>query len=129
MKLSIAELFENGPGTQVPTGPGECRISVHIFRIDPRTGIQQHLDGRFRAEGSRAVQGRFPLGPAIAHEVVGWNPWFGRVIGIRTTSEEHFDYGVMGLSIGGAEGCVQWRLTGVRLRLVYVRTLLDQLLA
>jgi hypothetical protein len=70
VKLAVAELFENGPGTQIPTGPRKRGISVHIFRIHPRTGIKKHLDGRFRAESSRAVQGRFPLGSAIAHEVI-----------------------------------------------------------
>ena len=107
MKLPITELSENGPGTQIPTGPGECGISVHVFGINPRTRIQKHLDGCFRAEGRRAVQGRFPLRSAIAHEVIRSNRWLGHAIGIRTIGEEHFDHSVMGLSIGGAEGCVQ----------------------
>ena len=129
MKLPIAELFENGPGTQVPTGPCERGISVHIFRINPCTGIKKHLNGRLRAERSRAVQGCFPLGSAIAHEMVRGNRWRGRAIGVRTIREEHSDHRVMGLSIGGAEGRVQWLFTGVRHRVVYVRTLFDQVLA
>src|SRR5687768_7899604 len=107
-KLSITELSENRPGTQIPTGPSEWRISVHVFDINPRTGIQKHLDGCFRAEGRRAVQRRFSLGSAIAHEVIRWNRWLGHAIGIRTIGEEHYDHYVMSLSIGGAEGCVQW---------------------
>ena len=107
MKVTVAEHSENRPGTQVPTGPGERGISVHVFGINPRTGIKKQLDGCFRAEGRSAVQGRFPLGSAIAHEVVRCNRWFGRAIGIRTIGEEHFDYSVVGLSISGAEGRVQ----------------------
>ena len=107
MKLPITEHSENGPGAQIPTGPGKCGIPVHVFGIKPRTSIQKHLDGCFRAEGRRAVQGRFPLGSAIAHEVIRSNRWLGHAIGIRTFGEEHFDHSVMGLSIGCAEGCVQ----------------------
>ena len=107
MELSITEFSENGPGTQIPTRPGECGISVHVFGITARTRIQKHLDGCFRAEGRRAVQGRFSLGSAIAHEVICCNRRSGHAIGIRTIREEHFEHSVMGLSIGCAEGCVQ----------------------
>src|SRR5882724_5788300 len=100
MKLTVTELSQNGPGTQIPTGPGEWGIPVHIFGINTRTRIQKHLDGCFRAEGRRAVQGRFPLGSAIAHEVIRSNRWLGYAIGIRTFGEEYFDHSVMGLSIG-----------------------------
>ena len=107
VKLPITELSENGPGTQIPTGPGECGISVHVFGVNPRARIQQHQDGCFRAEGRRAVQRRFPLGSAIAHEVVCHNRWLGRTIGIRAIVQEYFDHSIMGLAIGGAESCVQ----------------------
>jgi hypothetical protein len=40
--------------------------------------------------------------------------------------KEHLDHGVMGLAIGGAQGCVQRRLAGFGSRPVHIRTLLDQ---
>jgi hypothetical protein len=126
MKLSITDLSKNGPRTQVPTRPGECGISVHVFGIKPRTRIQKHLYGCFRAEGCRAVQGCFPFGPAITHEVIRCHRWLGRAIRIRTMGKEHLDHGVMSLAIGGAQGCVQRRFAGFGSRPVYVRTLLDQ---
>ena len=107
VKLPVAKLSENGSGPQIPTGPTECGISVHVFGINPRTRIQKHLNGCFRAEGRRAVQRRFALGSAIAHEVIRCNRWLGNAIGIRTIGEEHFEHNVVGLSIGCAEGCVQ----------------------
>ena len=129
MKLPITEFSENGPGAQIPTGPGEWRISVHVFGVNPRTSIQKHLDGCFRAEGGCAVQGRFPLGSAIAHEVVRGYRWLGHAIGIRSIGQKHFDHGVVGLSIGCAERCVQRRFSSVWPRLVDASTLLDQILA
>ena len=108
MELPITEFSEGGPWTQIPTRPGECGISVHVFGINPRTRIQKYLDGCFRAEGRRAMQGRFSLGSAIAHEVVRCDRWFGRAIGVRPIRQEHSDHSVMGLAIGRAEGRVQW---------------------
>jgi len=128
-KLPITEFSENGPGPQIPTRPAERGISVHVFGINPRTRVQKHLDGCFRAEGRGAVQGRFSFRSAIAHEVIRCNRWLGPAIGIRTLGEEHLDHSVMGLSIGCAKGSVQWCFSGIRLSIVYVRTLLDQILA
>ena len=107
MKLTVTELPKNWPGTQIPTGPTEWRISVHVFGINARIRIEKHLDGCFRAEGRRAVQRRFSLGSAIAHEVIRRNRWLGHAIGIRTIGEQHFEHSVMGLSIGCAESGVQ----------------------
>jgi hypothetical protein len=43
--------------------------------------------------------------------------------------EEHFEHSVMDLSIGCTECCVQRRFSGIWPRLVYISTLLDQILA
>ena len=87
VNLSITELSEDGSGTQIPARPGEGGIAVHVFGVNPRTRVQKHLDGCFRAEGRCTVEGRFPFGSAIAHEVVRCHRRFGHAIRIRAITE------------------------------------------
>jgi len=75
--------------------------------IKARARLQQHLDGGFRAESRRAVQGRFPFGAAIPYEVICWNRRFSSAVGIRALPEQNLNHGIMGLAIGGAERRVQ----------------------
>ena len=91
----------------MPTGPGKCGIPVHVFGIDPRTGIQKHLNGILRAEGRRAVQGRFSPGSDVTHEGFCLHRRFGHAIRIRTIGEQHFEHTIMGLSLDGAQGRMQ----------------------
>jgi len=87
-KLPITELSENRPWAQMPAGPCECGISVHVFGIDPRTGIEKHLNCFFGTEGRRAVQRCFGSGSDIAHEGVRFHRRLGDAIGIGRHSQE-----------------------------------------
>lgn len=113
----------------MPASPRERGIAVHVSGVNLRTGIEQHLNGFFRAERRRAVQGRFCSRSDIAHERVGFHPGLGHAIRIRALGEEQLEHHIMRPSIGRAQGRMQRRLAGIRQRPVNVRTLLDQILA
>src|SRR4051794_36054012 len=88
-KVTVTEQSENGIWTQVPTGPAQWRISIHIFRFNACSRIQQHLDGLRRAKGRSTVQWCLPFGSAIPHETARFRGWLGHAIGICAIAQEH----------------------------------------
>ena len=100
MKFTVTEHSENGIRTRIPTRPAEWRISIHVFRLNVCSRIQQHLDRFFIAKGRSAVQRCFTFRSAIAHEGTRLNAWLGNTVGIRSIAEEHFEHAVMGKPFG-----------------------------
>src|SRR6266404_8191296 len=96
MKVTVTEHSENGIRTCIPTRPAEWRISIHVFRLNVCSRIQQHLDRFFSAKGCSTVQRCFTFCSAIAHEATRFNAWLGNTVGIRSMAEEHFEHEVMG---------------------------------
>src|SRR5271156_8457 len=79
----IAEFSENGCGPQMPTGPGEWRVPVHIFRVDNCTRVNQGLNGFFLSKRGGAVQWCFAFGADVSHEAAGFHAGLRSAIGIR----------------------------------------------
>ena len=53
--MSEAQLLENEGRAQVPAGPGERRIAVHVLGVDGRAGIEEELDGLLTSERRRTM--------------------------------------------------------------------------
>ena len=100
MKVTVTEHSEDGIRTRIPTGPAEWGISVHVFRLNVCSRIQQHLDRFFSAKGRSTVQRCFTFCSAIAHEATRFNAWPGNTVGIRSIAQEHFEHAVMGKPFG-----------------------------
>ena len=104
--VTVTKLPENGSGAQVPAGPGEWGISIHVFRIDGRAGIQEKLDSLFRTKGGGTVERSFGFGSTVSHEGARLYRWLCSTIGIGTMSEQNSDDVVVFRAIGFAKGCV-----------------------
>ena len=86
-KVTVTEFPENGAGAEVPTGPCERRISIHVFDVDDRACIQEKLDGLFGAEGCGTVERSFTFRPDVSHEATRFSGFFRHAVGIRATGE------------------------------------------
>ena len=90
-KSPVTQFLEDGDRPKVPARPRERGISIHVFGIGSRSGIQEELNCFFGAEGGGAVQRGFPPGATVPHEPSGLNGRFGGAIGIRPRSQQNSD--------------------------------------
>src|ERR1039457_7393671 len=95
-KIPITKLPENRHWTQMPTGPRERRISIHVLGVNRRASVQQKLDGLFVAESSRAVKWRLAFGAHVPHETAGLNGFLCYTIRIRAMGEQDPQHQVVG---------------------------------
>ena len=100
--LTVTESSENRVGTRIPTCPCEWSVSIHVASLNVGPRIQKHPDGVLSAERRSAVQGRFGLRSAIAHEATRFNRRPGNTVGIRTIAKQHFENEVMSKPISRA---------------------------
>jgi hypothetical protein len=72
-ELTVQEHAEKRRWTQVPTGPTERGIAIHIFGVAGGAGIKQKLDGFFVAECGSAMKWCLAPRADVAHECAGFN--------------------------------------------------------
>jgi hypothetical protein len=99
---------------------------VGVFCVELGAGVQENLDGFFVAESGGAVQRSFALGAAIAHEAAGFDAGAGGDVGIGAGGDEHAQDEVVGEPIGSAQGRVERGFAGIRFRVIYVCSLLEE---
>jgi hypothetical protein len=128
-ELAIAQLSENGRGTQVPACPCQRRIAMHVFGIDDCPRIKKKLNSLFGSKGGGSMQRRFTLRSAVAHEAICFDIGRRRAIRIGTVHQKHLENAVVRRAIGLAKGCVEGRLSRFWLRRVDISTVLDEELA
>lgn len=124
-----AKFPENGRWPEVPTGPCERRISIHVSGVNDGTGIEKQLNRLLGAEGGGSVERRLGFCPAVPHEAPCFSGRFRRAIWIRPSGEEHFHDVFTGWVTGLAQGRVQRGLAGIGQGKIRARAMLDDELA
>ncbi len=54
-EVAVAKQAKNRRRTEVPTGPGERCIAIHVIGVDARARVEQQLDSFFVPESGGAV--------------------------------------------------------------------------
>lgn len=125
-ELSITKLPQDRGRTQMPTGPAERGIAIHILGIGAGSGLQQELDRRFAAEGGGPVERGFRFGPAVPHEAAGFRARQAHRLGIRASGQQHPDHVMVGQAARFAQGGVQRGFPGIRQRQIHPGPVFDQ---
>ena len=125
-ELPITKQPQDRGRTQIPTGPAERGIAIHIPGIKSGAGLPQELDHRFAAEGGGPVERRFRFGPAVPHEAAGFRARQAHRMGIRSSVQQHPGHLVMGLAARLAQDRVQRGFPGIRQRQIHRSTVFDQ---
>src|SRR5688572_18372158 len=69
--LPITKLAQYRTRPDVPAGPTDWGIPIHVFRIASGAGVKEGLNRCFAAERGRPMKRRFGPGPTISHECAG----------------------------------------------------------
>src|SRR6185295_16069213 len=88
VEVTVAKLSKDRDWAQMPTGPRERRISIHILRVDGRAGVKQKLDSLFVSETGGTVKRSLALGAAVSHETSSLSRFLRYTIRIRALREE-----------------------------------------